>query len=85
METTEAYERIREFVAKELLDGDDKELNAETPLLAWGIIDSMSLLRLTEFIEEDLHVAIPSEELADSTNLQNLGTIAAMVVKHARP
>jgi clorobiocin biosynthesis protein CloN5 len=85
MQDRDTYERLRDFVAKELLNGDARELDAETPLLAWGILDSMSLIRLTDFIEEELKVQIPTDALADSANLQNLGTIARMVTKYAAP
>lgn len=83
MQESEAYGRLRDFVASALLHGDAKELDAQTPLLAWGILDSMSLIQLTDFIEQDLKVRIPTDELADSTNLENLGTITRMVMKHA--
>ena len=83
MTEKEAYDRLRTFVGKDLLNGDDGELDAETPLLAWGILDSMALLRLTEFIEEEMKVAIPTDELSDANNLQTLTTITKMVMKHA--
>ena len=79
------YDRLRDFVAKELLDDDSQELTADTPLLAWGIIDSMSLIRLAEFIENELKVTVPPDELGDSRNLQNLATITDLVTKYASP
>jgi acyl carrier protein len=85
MEQGETFDRLRAFVAKQLLDGDDRELDASTPLLAWGILDSMSLIKLTDFIEGELKVTIPTDELADSANLQNLGTITRMVLKYSSP
>ena len=83
MQSSETYDRLRDFVANELLNGDGQELDESTPLLAWGIIDSMSLIRLTAFIEDELKVAIPADELADSENLQNLAAITRMVMKYA--
>ncbi len=82
MERDATFNALRDFVAKDLLNGDSRELDGETPLLAWGIIDSMSLLRLVDFIEETLKVTIPADDLADSDNLQNLASITAMVDRH---
>jgi clorobiocin biosynthesis protein CloN5 len=79
----QTYDRLRNFVANELLNGDGRDLDADTPLLAWGILDSMSLIRLIDFIEEELKVSLPSDELADSANLQSLATITRMVLKYA--
>ena len=76
---------IRTLLALAIFAVLPSNIDAETPLLAWGILDSMSLIRLTAFIEDDLRVIVPSEELADSSNLENLAAITRMVEKHASP
>lgn len=85
MTQTETYQRLYAFVATDLLNGDARDLDEKTPLLAWGILDSMALIRLTDFIETELKITIPTDELTDSANLESLATIAQMVEKYAAP
>lgn len=76
---SETYQRLHAFVAAELLNGDARDLDENTPLLAWGVLDSMAMIQLTEFIEQELSIAIPTSELLDSANLETLATITQMV------
>jgi acyl carrier protein len=83
MTPNETYQRLHAFVATDLLNGDARDLDEKTPLLAWGIIDSMAMIRLVDFIEQELKITIPTSELADSANLETLATITQMVEKYA--
>ncbi len=83
MMQSETYQRLHAFVATELLNGDARDLDEKTPLLAWGILDSMAMIRLTEFIEQELGTTIPTDELTDSANLETLATITQMVERCA--
>ena len=75
---------LKDFVVKELLEGRDSGLNEQTPLLAWGLINSITLVKLTQFIEARFQVSVPVTELTPA-NLKNLETIAALVEKRLRP
>jgi acyl carrier protein len=75
--------QLREFVAHEFLQGKDAGLDARTPLLEWGIIDSISIASLTVFIEERFGIRIPTSELKPA-NLANLGAIADMILRLQR-
>ena len=44
------------FVGRELLGGRDDGLNEHTPLLAWGIIDSLSEAELVSFTSERFEI-----------------------------
>ena len=83
MMQNETYQRLYAFVATDLLNGDARDLDEKTPLLAWGVLDSMAMIRLTEFIEQELEITIPTNELLDSANLETLATITQMVEKYA--
>jgi acyl carrier protein len=79
----ETYRRLHAFVATDLLNGDARDLDEQTPLLAWGVLDSMAMIKLTEFIEQELEITIPTDALLDSANLETLATITRMVEKYA--
>jgi acyl carrier protein len=69
---------LREFIAREFLHGKDEGLNATTPLIEWGVIDSIAIVALGDFISKRFGVQIPNAELKPS-NLANLETIASLV------
>lgn len=83
MMDNETYRRLHAFVATDLLNGDARDLDENTPLLAWGVLDSMAMIQLTEFIEQELEITIPTDALLDSANLETLATITEMVEKYA--
>ena len=73
-------EQVSDFVRQELLDGDPRgELDETTPLLEWGVLNSLNTVRLLTFIREELGVAVPPAEI-NAQNLKNVRAIAAMVV-----
>jgi acyl carrier protein len=67
------------FIRAEFLDGDAQgELTDETPLLAWGVLDSLKTARLLNFIEDELGSPISPAQLY-AGNFQNVRSVAAMV------
>jgi acyl carrier protein len=67
------------FIRTQFLDGDaEGELTAETPLLAWGVLDSFKTARLLNFIEDELGSQVPPA-LLNAGNLQDIRSIAALV------
>jgi acyl carrier protein len=69
---------LREFVAREFLHGKDDGLDATTPLIELGIIDSVAIVVLSDFVLRRFGVAVPNAELKPS-NLATLETIASMI------
>jgi acyl carrier protein len=67
------------FIRTQFLDGDPAgELTEETPLLAWGVLDSFKTARLLSFIEDEFGSRI-APALLSSGNFQDVRSIAAMV------
>lgn len=67
------------FIRTQFLDGDaNGELTEDTPLLAWGVLDSFKTARLLDFIEDELGSQIPPAQLY-AGNLRDVRSIAAMV------
>jgi pimeloyl-ACP methyl ester carboxylesterase len=69
---------LRGFVVDELLDGNDDGLDAQTPLLQWGVIDSLAMVTLLAFIEERLGVHVPDEQVRPE-HFQNLATLGDLL------
>jgi acyl carrier protein len=74
----EISDRIRDFIASELLFEDSSSsLSDDTPLLA-GVIDSLGLMQLISYIEEEFDVAIDDSEVTAS-NFRTVGDIERLV------
>jgi acyl carrier protein len=56
----ELTQTIIEYIEDEYLeDDDDIEIEADTPLISSGIVDSFSMVSLKRFLEKKLGIQIP--------------------------
>lgn len=78
-------ERILAFIRERFLDNDPTvELDADTPLLEWGILNSMNTAVLLTYIRDEIGVPVPPDRMRAS-NLKNVHSIAAMLDELAAP
>jgi acyl carrier protein len=71
---------LRQFVVQELLDGRDTGLDEHTPLLAWGVIDSLSVAELVPLTHDRFGIEVPQGEVTPD-NLKDLDSYAAMLAR----
>jgi acyl carrier protein len=76
----ELSREARDFVTAELLDGQDSEVSADTPLLELGIVDSVSIVSLVDFVEGELAIPVPEEEI-HPRHLADVLSIERLIVK----
>jgi acyl carrier protein len=71
--------RIREFVTEEILfeENGARQVADDTPLLD-GVIDSMALMRLVAFLEEEFAVQIDDVDITEE-NFRTVQDIAQLV------
>jgi acyl carrier protein len=74
----QAEQLLRTYIVKEILDGEDNGLDRDTPLLEWGLLNSMEMTRLIGFIGGQLGVQIPAAEVFPE-NFVSIGAIASLV------
>ena len=72
-------EPIRDYIVEHHLDGQ-ADLDRRTPLLEWGVIDSVALTDVLAFVEDEFDVAVPAEELTPE-NLRDLETIGTLLCR----
>jgi acyl carrier protein len=65
---------VRKFVNSELLYQDDQAIDDNANLIEMGVIDSMTLLRLISFLEENYGIEIPDQEIMPD-NFRSLSAI----------
>lgn len=78
MSETELVDPIVRFITDSILEGRDQGLDGTTPLLEWGIINSIELVKLVKFLEERFSVTVPHKALVPD-NLKDADSIARMV------
>jgi acyl carrier protein len=83
MDELEVGAAVREYIVTEILEGDDEGLNGQTPLLQWGILNSMEMTRLLGFVDQRFQVRIAPAEISPA-HFKNIDEIAAFVVSHER-
>ena len=72
---------LREYIVNELLTEKPAEPIGESDnLLSSGVLDSMGLLQLVAFIEDEFGVSISSDEFQPE-NFQTLSSIAGLIQK----
>lgn len=80
---TDVAKKVLEYIRDTFLDGDPKgELRDTTPLLEWGVLDSLKTARLLGFLRTEFGRTVPPLEI-NADNLRDVKAIAAMVVRLA--
>src|SRR5262245_21541314 len=74
-----AAELVR-FANAQLLVGKSCDVDADTPVLDMGILDSLSMVTLLTHIHTRLGVAVPDEEVTPE-NFETFGKLADLVTR----
>jgi len=80
MDQSEILEMLKGYIVREILDGKDIGLDESTPLLEWGIINSMEIARILTFIENRFHFEISEDKILPE-HFINLSAISALVTE----
>lgn len=78
----EVIKQLYNYFAQDVLDGRDIGLDVTTPLLEWGVINSLEIVRLLAFIRTQFAVEIPLHTLT-AENFTNLPSIAKLVMENS--
>lgn len=75
---------LKKYILNELMfEQDESLLPSDTPLLEKGIIDSMHLLQLIQFIEEQFNVTVSDGDLIPD-NFQSVDRLKEFVLSKLR-
>jgi len=58
----EMQEVILDYIKEEYMEEDDEDINADTPIISGGIVDSFSMVSLKRFLENKYKIAIPDDK-----------------------
>ena len=76
----EMKEVILNYIKEEYLEEDDEEINADTPLISGGIVDSFSMVSLKRFLENKYQIKIPDGK-ATPEGFDTVSKICSLVEK----
>jgi len=74
-------QKIKEFILKEICEDlglDIQNIDDDEQLIDEGILDSLEILKLLSFLDEEFNIAIPAEKV-NLENFKNLNTICEMI------
>ena len=77
-ETHTIEDRIREFVLKQFPQARKKGLQSGEKWLESGLLDSLGILDLVHFLEEEFKIKVSDEELLPD-NFQSLDAVSAFI------
>lgn len=82
MQKTAVVEQLTKYIGQEVMGGKDIGLEETTPLLEWGIINSLEIVRLLQFIRQQFDLDIPMDNLIPD-HFTDISSIADLVVGQA--
>lgn len=68
--------QLREYIQKEIAKG--RELAVDESLLEGGILDSLAIVKLVAYIEDEFDVEVPDSEF-DPENFETISAIVQLI------
>jgi len=79
MQRSTVLEKLTRYFAQDVLSGEDAGLDETTPLLEWGIINSIEMAKLLHFIHQQFAIDIPPDKL-EADSFTTISSIADLVL-----
>jgi len=80
VEHANIVQNLLEFVADKILEGQADELDATTPLLEWGVLNSLEMTKLLAHIERTYGIRVGAEHVHPG-NFGDLNAISSLVAE----
>jgi acyl carrier protein len=71
---------LRVYVGEQILQDPEVPIERDTPLLEWGVLNSLSTTQLVGFIRDRFQIDVPPEEMVGN-NFKDLGSISRMLLQ----
>lgn len=71
-------EKIKQFVMHDLLRGKREAIGVDESLISAGLLDSLTLLQLIAFVEDEYNMTISDEEMV-AENFETIRSIKMLV------
>lgn len=81
MQYTEVLHQLKDYIVNQVLDGQGHGLDENTPLLEWGVMNSLEIVRLISFIRKQFCITISSSQMV-ADNFKDLKSITDLVLRN---
>ncbi len=79
----QSKDKIREFILNELVvDKKHSSITDDSPLMETGVIDSLGVIRIVGFLEDELSVQIRDDDLVPE-NFSTIGAISELAERRS--
>lgn len=82
MQRSAVMEQLKTYITEKVLDDRNIGLDETTPLLEWGVINSVEVVRLISFIRKQFNVDISPDKMA-AKHFTDLRALTDFVMKTA--
>lgn len=79
MDKSEVVAHLKEYLETNVLKDNTTELAADTPLLKWGVLTSLTMAQLVSHIREHFGIFVPAEQMVGA-HFKDLDSIADLLV-----
>ena len=77
----DAKTQVREYIVENFLFGDEEPLTSDSmSLLDGGIIDSVGVMELVAFLEQDFEIAVADDDLVPE-NLDSVDNLVSYITR----
>lgn len=83
MNSDEMKDLVKDYVIKEYLEDEDKQISYDTALISGGYIDSFSMVSLLVFLENKFNIKIPASK-ATPEAFDSVNKIVALVGQYIK-
>lgn len=74
--------KLADYIQRELSKDRRRPLDSDTPLISSGLVDSLSLIQVLAFIEDEFGVVIP-DEAATAASMDTIRLIDQLIEAHS--
>ena len=72
----ETSKKISDYIQKEIANG--REVSNDESLLAAGVLDSLAVVKLVAYVEDEFGIEIPDSDF-DPDNFESVATITELI------
>ena len=78
MEDQEVLDILQKYIAERILGSPDVVIEPDTPLLDWGVLNSISTTQLVGFVREHFGIEVPAAQLVGE-NFKDLRSVSRLL------
>ena len=80
MEAQGVRETLKKYIEETIISDSEVNLEFDTPLLDWGILNSLSTTKLVGFVRDHFGVEVPPGEMVGE-NFRDLTAISGLICR----